>query len=238
MASSSALAGSVVIHGALAAALFLLLARPQPDRRGGTRAAGVAIEVVNATPLPTEIAGGSPRPAAPATSVRTPRQARTVATRTQGTPTWAAETTVRMEDPSASGGAASPSPGGPGDGGRGGGRGAGIGLGDGDGTANASDVAGLPLPMPPPIKRSLARPPRLIWPTRDGPVVESELYVARLTVDVDGLVDAVRLVRRFREARDDQAEDAVWKFRYSPALDDDGHPIPATIEQPFLLRLR
>lgn len=242
MAPSSALAGSLGIHGALAVAIVVLVAHDPPER-DGRHAGGVAIEVVNAPVAPVPTPGGAPPPP-PTAAPRTPRQARTVAARAAGPPTFATETTVRIEDPSASGGEDASGEGAAGEGasgegaaGRGGGHGGGIGLGDADGIASAADVAALPLPAPP-IKRSLARPPRLIWPTRDGPLVESELYVARLTIDVDGLVDAVRLVRRSREPHDNQAENAVWGFRYSPALDDDGRPVRATIEQPFMLHLR
>ena len=35
--------------------------------------------------------------------------------------------------------------------------------------------------------------------------------------------------------RADAAASLIFKFRYLPALDDDGHPIRATIEQSFLV---
>jgi hypothetical protein len=236
MVRRTALAGSLAVHGAIAGVLVLVLAHEPPDERTGPAPGGTTVEVVNApaTP-PSPTAGGAPAPAAAAP--RAPRHARTLAPRTTGTPTFAVETTMRLEEPGARGGAASDG-GGAGNGGRGGGLGAGIGLGDGNGIANPSDIAALPLPMPARMKVSLARPPQLIWPKREGEIVESELYVARLIIDADGLVDGVRLVRRFREPRDDDAEAAVWKFRYRPALDDDGHPTRATIEQPFMLHVR
>src|SRR5262249_18054499 len=118
----------------------------------------------------------------------------------------------------------------PGPGGRGGGIGFGI------GGWNTS-VAAAPLPVPPAPEpaRSRARPPRLIYPARDREALDSLLFVARLTIDSDGFVIGVRLVRGVGGVRDDQAANAVWRFRYSPALDDDGRPIQATIEQRFLV---
>jgi hypothetical protein len=82
---------------------------------------------------------------------------------------------------------------------------------------------------------SRARPPRLIYPTRDREVDDSLLFVARLTIDSEGFVVGARLVRGTGGGRDDQAANAVWRFRYSPALDDAGRPTPATIDQRFLV---
>lgn len=75
----------------------------------------------------------------------------------------------------------------------------------------------------------------MIYPARDREVEDSRLFVARLTIDADGFVIGVRLVRGVGGVRDDQAANAVWRFRYSPALDDDGRPVLATIEQHFLV---
>jgi hypothetical protein len=49
-------------------------------------------------------------------------------------------------------------------------------------------------------------------------------------------VSRVRLVQGVGGRGDDRAASAIWLFRYDPALDDDGHPIAADIDQPFLLR--
>jgi hypothetical protein len=35
--------------------------------------------------------------------------------------------------------------------------------------------------------------------------------------------------------REERATDAVWRFRYEPALDDAGRPITSRVEQPFIL---
>jgi hypothetical protein len=249
---SPAIAGSLAIHCAIALLIVLLLTDEPRAPHAGPRSGAVAIEMVDAPSMAAT--GGSPRAQAGAPAAA-PRQARTAAPRPQGAPVrpastvdGAVETTMRIDEPADT--AAGDDPAGvvdgdlagevtgtlAGGGGVGGGRGSGVGLGDGAGLANVADVASLPLPMPPRV--SLARPPVLIWPKKEGPIVESELYVARLQIDSDGLVAGVRLVRRFREPRDDNAEDAVWKFRYLPALDDDGHPVRATIEQPFMLHVR
>jgi hypothetical protein len=116
--------------------------------------------------------------------------------------------------------------------------------GDGDGGAAlaralagsdaALRVADLPA-VPPPPAASRARPPRLIYPTRSRDVLDGAGFLARLTIDRDGFVVAAQLLRGDRGGGDDRASAALWRFRYDPALDDDGHPVSATIEQPFLV---
>jgi hypothetical protein len=259
----SALAGSLAVHCAIALPIVLLLTGG-PARRPGQARGGITVEVLDAT-RPASSPSGSPRvdPAPPGPEAAhtpalpqaeqspqaarplhttAPRPPRTIA-RGHGTPMQqeAVETTMRMEEQGGAGdgdvaSGSGPGGSGPGGSGPGDGPGAGLGLGDGNGIANLAAVASLPLPVPPRV--SLARPPRLIWPTRDEPLIESALYVARLTIDTDGLVDGVRLVHRHRLPRDNEAESAVWTFRYLPALDDDGHPTRVTIEQPFMLRMR
>ena len=59
--------------------------------------------------------------------------------------------------------------------------------------------------------------------------------MARLTVDTDGYVVGVHLVRGAGSARDDRGAAAVWRFRYLPALDAAGRPIQVTIEQHLLV---
>ena len=128
--------------------------------------------------------------------------------------------------------------GGTGDGGTGGGelggfgdaRGRGIGLGDGGAIASQLDVPAVP---PPPVSK--ARPPKLIYPARDREVEADELFIARVTVDTDGYVVGARLVRGVGDMRDGDAEQLIFRFRYLPALDDDGRAITATIEQPFMV---
>lgn len=116
-----------------------------------------------------------------------------------------------------------------------GGRGRGIGFGDGGGIGGPLDVP--PVPVPPAPKVSKARPPKLIWPNRDLDVIdESYLFTAKVTVDRDGSVAGARMVTTRPGSRGDRAADAIWSFRYAPALDDDGNPIRATIEQSFQVR--
>jgi hypothetical protein len=115
--------------------------------------------------------------------------------------------------------------------GHGTGRGAGIGFGEGGAIAEPPRVPVLPAPPP----ASKARPPKLIYPARERDIEAARLFVARLVIDRDGFVVGARLVHGFGGPRDDQAASAVWRFRYAPALDDDGAPIDATIEQPFMV---
>ena len=123
---------------------------------------------------------------------------------------------------------------GDGTGGRGGG---GIGFGDGGGLA----LPASPAPPPPPSAalerpRSKARPARLIYPSRESEVDETTLFVARVVVDDEGFVVGAHLVHGFGGKRDETAEHAVWRFRYAPATDDDGHPIRSTVDQRFAVQ--
>lgn len=119
-------------------------------------------------------------------------------------------------------------------GGRGNGTGTGIGFGAGGGIAALPDP-GPPPPPPPPVvePRSKARPPRLIYPARHRELDDSQLFVARVSIDRDGYVVGAKLVRGRGGPRDDEASSLIFRFRYEPALDDAGRAIAATIEQPF-----
>jgi outer membrane biosynthesis protein TonB len=120
-------------------------------------------------------------------------------------------------------------------GGRGGGHGRGIGRGVGEGLGDRAS-AGERLPsVPAAPKASKARPPKLVYPTRERDASEGELYLARVTIDTDGYVVGARLLHS-AGPKDTDASTMIFKFRYAPALDDDGHAIKATIEQPFLVQ--
>ena len=112
----------------------------------------------------------------------------------------------------------------------GGNRGSGIGFGDGGKIVLAEEAFALP---PPPKPASKARPAKLIYPTRERDLGEERLFVARVTVDADGYVVGAKLVRGHDGPRDDEAADLIFRFRYLPALDDDGRAIRSTFEQPF-----
>lgn len=122
--------------------------------------------------------------------------------------------------------------------GSGSGAGTGFGLGAGGGGVRVPDD--IPAPPPPPaeeVRVSKARPAKLVYPSRDREVEdEADLFVARVTVDRDGDVVGANMVRTRPGARGDQAASAIWSFRYLPALDDDGRPIPSTFEQTFQIR--
>jgi hypothetical protein len=126
-----------------------------------------------------------------------------------------------------------------GGGGGGGGRGGGDGDGGGDGGGHGHghglgseirELGDVPRPPPPP---SLARPARLLSPTRERDVVEDKLFVAVVTVDEDGDVVGAHLVRTDPGPRGELASSAIWRFHYDPARDDLGRPIRSTFEQPF-----
>jgi hypothetical protein len=90
-------------------------------------------------------------------------------------------------------------------------------------------------PAPPPVSK--VRPAKLIWPNRDVDVEdESYLFVAKITVDTDGSVVGAHMITMRPGSRADKAADAIWTFRYSPALDDRGVPTRSTFEQPFQVR--
>jgi hypothetical protein len=116
------------------------------------------------------------------------------------------------------------------------GQGDGIGFGAGGGIPPpAGALPGPPTPEPGARQESRARPPRLIYPVRDRAIDDTHLFVARLTIDSDGFVVGAHLLRGVGGSIDDRAAGAVWRFRYSPALGDDGRPVAATVDQPFLL---
>ena len=118
------------------------------------------------------------------------------------------------------------------------GNGNGIGLGAGGGVRVPDDIPAPPEPPAEPTLRvSKARPAKLIYPTRDREVEdEADLFVARITVDTDGDVVGARMVTTRPGRRGDQAANAIWSFRYLPALDDEGAPVKSTFEQPFQIR--
>lgn len=250
MARRSALAGSLVVHGAIA--LVIVLARcgrreAQPD--GPQR---IAIDLVTPTPVvaspppvppPVTQAGAGSSPGSSPAPPRALRHAhtaahaaassrRTVEAAMRIEPPWSETGETRAVSEIGEAGVAAGT--GLGDGHGPGGQGGGIGFGTA-GWNTSVTAAPLPVPAAPEPAMSRARPPRLIYPARDREVEDSLLFVARLTIDADGFVIGVRLVRGVGGIRDDQAANAVWRFRYSPALDDDGRPIQATIEQRFLV---
>lgn len=215
-----AILGSVAAHG-----LLLIGLRIAPDARPPAPAPS-PIEIALVTPDPparppppvvaAASAGGSPRPTA-ARRARVQAEGPRVAATITGT--------VAIDRD-----------GGRGRGGFGGGDGDGIGAGHGSGVAALAALTELPLPPPPPAPRiSRARPARLIYPSREVAIDETELFVVRLTVDPDGMVAGATLARGFGGTRDDAAVAAAFRFRYDPARDDDGRAIRSTVDQHFHL---
>ncbi len=83
--------------------------------------------------------------------------------------------------------------------------------------------------------RSKARPARLIYPKRFRKERPGEVFVVVLMVDAKGAVDGVRLKQGVNPHDDGKALDAVWRFRYDPALDRDGRPIKSRVVQRFMV---
>ncbi|MBA2543363.1 MAG: hypothetical protein H0V17_27225 [Deltaproteobacteria bacterium] len=120
-------------------------------------------------------------------------------------------------------------------GGRGGGHGTGIGRGVGSGLGHLAS-AGERLPAPPAAPRaSKARPAKLIYPSRERQVDDGELFIARVTVDHEGYVVGAHLTKRLGGPKDDEAAGLIFRFRYAPALDEDGRPIKSQLDQQFLV---
>lgn len=119
--------------------------------------------------------------------------------------------------------------------GDGAGNGAGNGAGDGAGARHGhgeKNHSNAPTQAPAP---SRARPPELVYPKKDGPEREGQVFVVLLTIDKDGYVDGVRLRQGVNPHKDRKALDAIWRFRYRPALDDNGRPIAYKLVQRFML---
>jgi len=119
--------------------------------------------------------------------------------------------------------------------GNGTGIGNGFGIAPGTVIASADDIAKqVPAPPAPP---SRARPAKLIYPSRNLDVEdETHLFIARVTVDTEGTVVGARFVKTHPGSRGEHAANAIWSFRYLPALDDGGAPIRSTFEQEFQIR--
>jgi hypothetical protein len=88
------------------------------------------------------------------------------------------------------------------------------------------------LPRP---RESKARPAKLIYPARSSEVVDGNYFIASITVDREGFVTGARLTYGEIGPRRDQASSLIFRFRYLPALDDDGRPIPSTFDQQFIV---
>jgi len=222
------LVGSLAVHAVLGAALFALVShRPppaSPPAAARTEVVDIAAPPAVTPPRPVVVASAAPvRAGGGARSKGAARAAKRVAAFED--PRGAITFEVGSEGND-----------GPGEGnGTGKGRGEGFGFGEGGAIAQHGETLAPP-PPPPPPKISKARPPRLIFPSRQREVEDAQLFVMRVTVDRDGYVAGAKLVRGFGGRRDEVAQDQIWRFRYDPALDDDGRPVAATIEQRFLVQ--
>lgn len=222
------ISASLAVHVVLGAALFALVGHRGP---GARPPAATSVELVDvtrpvdtATPTPVLVAAATPNRGGGAPVSEPKRAARRAAGRVFEDPRGTLSFDTGGGD------------GGQGDGtGAGTGRGTGLGFGDGA-TIEQRDEQLVPPPPPPPPNVSKARPARLIFPNRQREVEDGQLFVMKVTVDRDGYVSGARLVRGFGGRRDEVAQDQIWRFRYDPALDDDGSPIASTVEQRFLVQ--
>ena len=234
-----ALVGSLVIHALFGVGLLSFEMR-EGDVVSHTRA--VAIEIVAPPTIapppptpPTDVQGGGAAFASASESsakqiAAAPRKTRSKQ-RSSVEPTPFGEYTIdRSGTGAADGGVSSDGEGGEGTG-TGGNRGSGIGFGDGGKIVVAEEQ----IVLPPPAERAVskARPAKLIYPTRNRDLGEDALFIAQITVDTDGYVVGAKLVRGLSGPRDSEAADLIFRFRYLPALDDAGHAIRSTFEQPF-----
>ncbi len=205
------------------------------------RARTTAIELIDARepprvppPITSEAEaslGGSRASERPAPRVAA-RAARRDVAHDDGDPRGAIRIESRSDgDTSGDGGAAGNGAGDGAGAGPGGGRGQGIGLGEGARIAHQTTA----FVTPPAPAASKARPATLVYPAREREVDDAELFVARVTIDHEGFVVGAVLVRGFGGPHDAMAADLIWKFRYAPALDDEGRPIRSTLDQKFLV---
>lgn len=234
-------AASILVHVLAIALLVASHATPSPPRTPAAPApvALTRAEVVTDVTFvdePAVKAGGGTSPATPSArrTAAMPRRS-TVDAADARTTAWA-QVSIRMDDGVATGTGPAELATGHGHGsgaGVGDGRGNGIGFGDGGGVRVADEV---PRPPPPPAVGK-ARPAKLVWPTRDVEVDDdANLFIARVTVDAEGDVVGARMIKARSGARADHAANAIWQFRYAPALDDRGVPTRSTFDQPFQIR--
>ncbi len=206
--------GSLAIH-ALLAVLLLSIHRSHDEAGEPPRVELVDVAIAHDTAPQT--------PAVPAAS-SPHRSARRGAEQHLAVPRTATLGELRVEPVGDSAGAG------------GGGDGDGFGLGTGRGLADllpATPSVPAPPPAPPPPRSSKARPARLVYPSRQTQVDEDQLFIAEVIVDTDGFVVGARLAHGTNGPRDTEAGAAVWRFRYEPALDDDGAPVRSTVHQQF-----
>jgi len=216
--------GSIAVN---AAVLALLGALGRHDHVVPPAPPAMAITLVDiAPPIVTSPVATAPSPSGGGGGVAAKRAVATRSARVHASSAWS-EVVVR-EDTTTKG---DPGDGGHG-GGTGGGTGRGIGLGDGGGIGGMTDLPAPPAPPPP----SLARPARLLHPSRQTDTDEAELFVARVTVDTDGDVVGAHMLRSHPGSRGDTASSMIWQFRYDPARDDAGNPVRSTFEQKFAVR--
>ena len=226
-----ALVVSLALHGVVGAALLSIdLRSGEGERSSGQEP--IAIEIVAPPTIAPPVAEPPPVPVRGGGASKLTAAPRTQARRAKVKPTELSDYSIDRT------GSEHAQPAGidrDGDGGEGNGiggnRGDGIGFGDGDRVVLAEELV---MPAPPAEKPvSKARPAKLIYPTRQRDLGEEKLFVARVTVDTDGYVVGARIVRGRHGPSDGDAADLIFRFRYLPALDDDGHAIRSTFEQPF-----
>lgn len=191
----------------------------------------IEVDMIGGGSVPS---GGSPAAPSGGSPAASSARATTTVRRARTHDAWN-ELTIRDERDGNAGGTATTNGNGTGHGianGIGNGNGIGFGTGGGIGAPRGGRLPPVPVPVV-----SKARPARLIWPTRDREVEDdADLFIARVIIDENGDVVGARMVKTRPGARGDHAANAIWQFRYLPALDDRGVPTRSTLEQPFQIR--
>lgn len=225
-----ALVVSLALHGVVGAALLSIDLRHGEGERSTKPIAieivappAIAPPVVEPPPPPVQGGGASKLTAAPRTQARRAKVKPSELTDYSIDRTGSEHAQPNGIDRDGDGGEGN---------GIGGNRGDGIGFGDGERVVLAEQLV---MPAPPAAEKAVskARPAKLIYPTRQRDLGEEKLFVARVTVDTDGYVVGARIVRGRHGPSDGDAADLIFRFRYLPALDDDGRAIRSTFEQPF-----
>jgi TonB family protein len=116
-----------------------------------------------------------------------------------------------------------------------------FGLGSGAGAPHRDPVADLRVPPPPPPPPSLARPPRPRYDYRDSVILGSARFSGatvkvHLDIDAQGVPHDVKVVQHVDDDIDRDAIDLARRFRFEPALDDDGQPVPGGFTWSFVIK--
>jgi outer membrane biosynthesis protein TonB len=117
----------------------------------------------------------------------------------------------------------------------------GTGTGAGAGAPHRDPVADLRIPAPPLPAPSLARPPRPRYDYSAAVILGSRKFSGatvkvHLDIDARGVPHDVKVVQHVDDDIDRDAINQAQRFRFEPALDDDGQPAPGGFVWSFVIR--